>query len=427
MKLPVLPDTVLDELRHIGDPALEGEGPDAPLNIPADMGSYFAVVGTDGLRAALATCRDAQGAVIRDSVLEAVKADSNRCLDDWARVGVDVDVQGSITCARRLFNRACDEICAALLLAGLPEAYATERAAPVLVRHGGLVDALPSRIRETALFLMTLLAADDHVVANGEVVVSAAPGDPATAFVETCAGLRLFHHVLRKVLKSDPQLNTDPETGGDTPINQEDLLGTLLTFTITTFRVLDALGVDVSDDERYAYFVCWDLVGACLGIGTMAVEDSVSRRPLRPTNTTDANQLLAQLHARQWTDVQVTMEQGTPFPWSGLVDGRSLSSALIDSLAQVMPASRKSWPATVIRELALEPVRARLGLDREGVTGYLTDSLARSGRPGARVREASLRMMANEVTRHAMESFLTVPGPQFEVPGLDLGELSSLR
>ena len=37
------------------------------------------------------------------------------------------------------------------------------------------------------------------------------------------------------------------------PINQEDLLGTLLTFTVTTFGVLDQFGVEWSHDDREAY------------------------------------------------------------------------------------------------------------------------------------------------------------------------------
>ncbi len=33
-------------------------------------------------------------------------------------------------------------------------------------------------------------------------------------------------------------------------------------------------------------------------------------------------------------------------------------------------------------------------------------------------------MMANDITRHAMESFLRADGPPFQIPGLDLRELT---
>ncbi len=407
----VLPNTVLVELRTIGDPALE-----SAHNIPTDPRGFMTTVGTSGLVAALASV-----GTIKTNVMRVVTDDGNDCLRRWQSQGIDVGQ--CVKIARGLFTRAGDEICAALLLAGLPETYATKWGAPVLVRHGGLVNALPSRIRETALFLMSLLSADDDVVANGTLVSAPSESHPSAAFVETCAGLRLFHHVLRDSLKGQ-----NLKTAG-TPINQEDLLGTMLTFTITAFRVLDTFGIDVSDDERDAYFVFWDLVGACLGIGTLTVLNEVEarcgeRRLLRPPTVDIGTLLLAQLHARQWAPVQDSYDNPDPFPWSGLVDGRTLTNALLGALAAQMPDTRKSWPATVMRELAPEPVRARLGLDREGMGSYVIDRLADRFAGAQRARGASLRMMANEITRRAMEAFLRTPGPPFDVAGLDLKELT---
>ena len=59
--------------------------------------------------------------------------------------------------ARDLFVRYGDEISAALLLSALPESYAAEWGAPVLIAHGDLVWQLPRRIRQTALFLLGVL------------------------------------------------------------------------------------------------------------------------------------------------------------------------------------------------------------------------------------------------------------------------------
>ena len=57
------------------------------------------------------------------------------------------------------------------------------------------------------------------------------------------------------------------------PINQEDLLGTLGTFTVTTFEVMEKLGVPWNDEAELAYLMLWDRVGELLGIGTPEVWD----------------------------------------------------------------------------------------------------------------------------------------------------------
>ena len=71
------------------------------------------------------------------------------------------DVEEMIRQARDLFVRYGDEISAALLLSALPESYAAEWGAPVLIAHGDLVWQLPRRIRQTALFLLAVLTETD--------------------------------------------------------------------------------------------------------------------------------------------------------------------------------------------------------------------------------------------------------------------------
>ena len=51
-----------------------------------------------------------------------------------------------------------------------------------------------------------------------------------------------------------------PRTG--VPLNQEDLLGMLLTFGITVFEVLERYGVNWTADEQDAYLHAWDVIGA---------------------------------------------------------------------------------------------------------------------------------------------------------------------
>jgi len=148
---------------------------------------------------------------------------------------------------------------------------------------------------------------------------------------------------------------------------------------------------------------------------------------LLPPTVPSAERLLDQMQARQWTSVQSTIDAGRPFPWSDLVPGRTLVTALLDGLAEAMPPSRRSWPASVMRELVPTPVQARLGLQRTGMT-WLAGSSLKGMRNGKRIRSSALRLMANDVTRHAMQQFIEADGaPSFEIPGLDLSQLTPVR
>jgi hypothetical protein len=149
------------------------------------------------------------------------------------------------------------------------------------------------------------------------------------------------------------------------------------------------------------------------------------RDPIRPRTVDIAGQVLDQLHARQWPQVEDTAKSSRPFPWSGLAPGRMLADALLDALTEAMPAPRKTWPAIVMRELAPGVVLARLGLNGSGINSWTTNWMAKRSPYANSARSASLRLMANDITRHAMESFLRAEGPPFVIPGLDLRELTA--
>lgn len=409
MKRRVFTDATLDALREIADPKLDA----LPVG---DAASYFRVVAEKGLDEALRKWPD------KDAVMTAVEEDTAEAMDALRAYVVDPAV--AITRARELFSYFGDEICGTLLLAGLPDAYACDWGARVLTAHGDLVWALPRRVRETAMFMMAVFATD-------QTVGAAADPDGTAMIIRTSAGLRLFHHMVRRQLQgADVRKAIGPKNAPpNSPINQEDLLGTLLTFTVTTFRVLDRFAVHWTDDDREAYLLSWDLVGAALGIGTSKVNEKLkgvgAPSPIRPRTVDTANQVLDQLHERQWVPVQKTIADGRPFPWSGLAPGRMLANALLDALTTTMPATKRTWPAVVMRELAPPIVLSRLGLNGSGANSYATQWFAKRS-PFANVgRSATLRMMANDITRHAMQSFLSSDGPPFDIPGFDLRELTA--
>ena len=69
--------------------------------------------------------------------------------------------------------------------------------------------------------------------------------------------VRLMHAAVRWLVQNDPRVHWDPAWG--TPINQEDLLETLLTFTEIVFEVFDRTGVASVEEDADDYLHTWSL------------------------------------------------------------------------------------------------------------------------------------------------------------------------
>jgi hypothetical protein len=451
------PGFLCDELRKIGDPALEGP-PELKNFTPDEYKEYFQWVAIRGVTGIYDHTDDrwknrvklVEGQVLKDR-------------DVWLgqlnnRYGISSsDVHHSVVRARSLFSQHGEEICAALLLAALPEMYATAWGARVLVANGQLVWHLKRRIRQTSLFLMTILneeAPDTTIeqlgLGNGEVNRRDSPNlfeKTTKTLVKECVALRLFHHILRSQLKDERKTNATLRAllgdKNETPLNLEDLVGTLLTFSVTTFRVLDQFGVPWTADDQDSYLLFWDLVGALLGINkedklnqAKAVHHLLGWITLRPPTVDDAAALLDQLHHRQWLPVQFQINTSNGFQWDALVPGRQLVGALQQALTVAMPPLRKGWPAIVMRQLAPWQVRARLDLNRSGLAGYVFDQLPdrmtsippfTGYRARNRTRAFVLRAMAIEVAGRAILSFLESDEPPFDIAGVPTGGLAKSR
>jgi hypothetical protein len=424
----------LNTLRTRGDHDLEGR-------LPPDA-DYFSRVATDGLVQALND---------KPEMYRLMRPVGNAAFEHWRltapdRFDVDAtDLWPQIQMARRLFVKYGDDIAAALLLAGLPELYATAWGAPVLVAHGDLVWHVQRRIRQTAQFLLDVLSGEQpsaEDVRNGREI------DSGTERLRSAAvAIRYFHQRLREQLSRDPELLNPENKGRNTPVNQEDLLGTLLTFTVTVFRVFSALGIELTADEEEAYLLLWDLVGEIMGIGGEAARATV-RRPrranakaepaerwlssIRPSCVADATRLLAKMHARQWIQLADTLDVPQArlgdLPSDSLNAGRILTKALLDNLTEAMPPTRRPHPRAVMRTFAPDVVRQRLALTGGGLLDLAWRKLpARRWRSDPRttfetpnrIGAMTLRIAAGDIARHAFLAFIDADGPPFEFPGLD--------
>ncbi|WP_158531122.1 oxygenase MpaB family protein [Algoriphagus chordae] len=136
----------------------------------------------------------------------------------------------------------------------LPECYACANGAEVLHRtarlnenHGSL-KAFSRRIAETAQFVVFSMSPDGL--------------DPKGKGLIATQKVRLIHAVIRYYLKEH---NWDAEKYGE-PINQEDLAGTLMSFSALVIEGLGIIGIEFEPVELEAYIHCWRVIGHIVGL-----------------------------------------------------------------------------------------------------------------------------------------------------------------
>src|SRR5262249_45188084 len=125
--------------------------------------------------------------------------------------------------AQDLFTRYGWQVAVGLFCSSLPQAYAAKKGAKVLGYTQALSRHVRQRIFETAQFIFD--AMDPGGLAKDGRGVRAAQK------------VRLMHAAIRHLVLKDRQRPYDPVAFG-LPVNQEDMAGTLMTFSCVT---LDAL------------------------------------------------------------------------------------------------------------------------------------------------------------------------------------------
>ena len=401
----------LTALRRIGDPDLDGKvaaSPDRSLRTAAQAGKLFA----------------------------GGQAGPDLLLPDVPKPSVSPEGQ-KLLHAQRLFVKHGNEIGGALLLAALPQSCAGAVGCRRARRLVGAAQRLPPadhRHRPVPP------AGDPRAATEEEACKMWTPGyqpggelDPPW---KACHVLRTYHARIRHEL--DQRAHTEPrvkELLGDhnePPLNQEDLLAMLLTFTVSVFEVIERCGVAWSTDEQEAYLHLWDVIGAHLGIGTPAVTAKLSTDlqarmqaegwvGLRPPTVAAARRLLDQLRRRLW------WRDGNGLRTPGLRrPGQVLTHALLAEMAHAMPPRMRSVPQLAVRKLAPPVVRDALLLGGGGLVSSLAEIL-----PGLPIVEDHYapprytnpvdarvaRLMVNEVTRHVVVHFLRTG--RLALPGLE--------
>ena len=211
------------------------------------------------------------------------------------------------------------QISLSLFCASLPSAYAAAKGVKVLYETARLQTDTRRRILETGQFLM-------DVMAPGGL----APGGKGIRSIQR---VRLMHAAVRRLLLTDGTWDT---AAWGVPINQEDLAGTMLSFSYVPCEPLRRLGVDVSDQDAEDYIACWNVVGEMLGV----------LPEMRPAGVAEATELVGLIRARH----------DRPSP-----EGAVMTAALVDLLEQMTPhlGHRRSGPAHIRGLGRLVPVTIR--------------------------------------------------------------------
>lgn len=150
---------------------------------------------------------------------------------------------------RRMATRQAPLTFLVLLAGSLVESFAVADGAAVLVQTGRLERDTTRRIYETATLVRTLLFEDSE--------------RPGAAGHEALLRVRLLHAFVRRWVTGSGAFDV-AKLG--VPVNQMDMLHTLLVFSHVVTRGLATMGVQVSDDESASWCALWRLAGHVLGV-----------------------------------------------------------------------------------------------------------------------------------------------------------------
>jgi hypothetical protein len=149
----------------------------------------------------------------------------------------------------RAFMRAGRLAGTVLGSASIVMGYASPAGNKPLALSGRLTEHAARRLAETSKFVLLVCSPD-----------GARPGQPGHA---AALRVRLMHAHVRRMLLASPRYAT--ESWG-VPINQHDMAGTLLLFSIVVIEGLRKLGFFMSKLEAEGYFLLWRYVGQVMGV-----------------------------------------------------------------------------------------------------------------------------------------------------------------
>ncbi len=283
---------------------------------------------------------------------------------------------------QEVFEEWSLDIVTCLFCASLPFAYAAARGVEVLERMSQLADpeTVARRIAETGQMLLC--------VSEPEAL---APGGSGYRSVRE---VRLLHAVIRARLTMTADRSREAWDTGvlGVPVNQEDLLGTLLSFTSVVFGALDHMGIPLGPSDQECYLRLWAAIGNLLGIA-------------------EAERVLVPSEAEALTDV-ISTELHAPS-----AAGCHLMDVLMDEMELSMPWGFRKLPRTMVRHLVGDQVGDMLAVAPSAWWGSSLLVLAALNRatarfaPGRALLQAPSRLLGRSMIRMWIDRSILGEGP----------------
>jgi hypothetical protein len=236
---------------------------------------------------------------------------------------------------RRLFVRYGPEMVQMLFGASLPILYAAHPGCEVLVATGRMTRSIQRRVIETGQFVIDVTEPDAF--------------EPGGRGIVTTQKVRLMHAAIRHYLDRDDRWRAEWQPEWQTPICQEDLAGTMLSFSVTVCASLERSNITLTVDEKEDYLHLWKVIGHLLGIDDR----------LMPVDYPDAEALLAAWMARNHrpNDSSRELMQAMLDFWYARVPGRVFDGVtsgwcrtwIGDELADQLGVPPFGWTRSILR------------------------------------------------------------------------------
>ena len=299
-------DTELDALRQVGDPLADDT-----------ITAIFEAHEIDAVRKVLRHLVDNDHPLF-------VPADA--ALDPAVRRHIDDYFEKSdaalpsldpkrILAGERMFELHGPEILMTLCCYSLPASYTAKKGVQVLAQTGRLESHPKRRLFETTQMVI-------DVMRPGGLAIGGNAREHGKG-IRTAQKVRLMHAAVRHMIlhhHGDAWLEKY-----DVPINQEDMAGTLMTFSWIVLVGLDRLGATVEEEAREAYLYAWTAIGHVMGL----------REELIPKTLEDAHTLTETIKRRQTEKSEA---------------GNMMAAALVEMMRESIPGGVLSGlPPSMLR------------------------------------------------------------------------------
>jgi hypothetical protein len=260
-----------------------------------------------------------------------------------------------------------------LSTSGLVSCYAAKKGAKVLTFTYRMEQTPYHRIAETGQYIL-LAFAPDGLTEGGR-------GLMATLKV------RLVHATVRHLIQRTGKWDRN---ANGVPINQEDLLGTLIVFSYGVLWGLERLGVSMTLQEQEDYLYAWQIIGELLGIDPRVI----------PTNIAEAQTCGEKIAERQhgYSPEGVALTKALLEMHNDLIPGELMDGvvpALIrrtvgEEMADYLQIPKSSW------EIAVQhiPVGGKLLDQFDTITGFIGNIVDQIGL--ALLQRESIRLLGYE-------------------------------